>query len=60
MVKICYSVHHIGDREFGEKPPYENREVTSGICDDCFPKEMEDLRRWQEARTLTSNDKKGE
>lgn len=51
----CYSRHHQGDRLIGEKEPLANHEITSGLCDECFPKEMEDLRRWREFRTLTPN-----
>lgn len=47
MIQICYSKHHVGDRKYGEKDPLEDRSETHGICDPCFPREMEDIRAVQ-------------
>jgi hypothetical protein len=27
------------------KPPFDNDQVTHGLCQDCFPKEMERLKK---------------
>jgi hypothetical protein len=39
---------------FGLKEPYENDEETHGICEDCFPIEMERIERevkeWKEGK----------
>ncbi len=45
MIRICYSIHHVGDRKFGEKPPFDDPTETHGLCSSCFPIEMEDLKR---------------
>lgn len=34
----------------GEKEPLENEEITSGLCDPCFEKEMADVREFQRKR----------
>lgn len=47
MIRVCYSKHHIGDRKFGEKAPFEDKSETSGVCEECFPKEMENIRATQ-------------
>ena len=47
MIQACYSKHHIGDRKYGEKEPLKDRSETHGICDACFPREMEDIRAAQ-------------
>jgi hypothetical protein len=44
MIQICYSTFHIGDRKFGEKEPLSDKRATHGICNTCFPKEMEMVR----------------
>jgi hypothetical protein len=44
MIQICCSRHHVGDRRYGEKEPLKDRTETHGICDACFPKDMEDIR----------------
>ena len=45
MIRECYSKFHIGRRVFGEKPPFEDKSVTSGICPECFELEMDKLAR---------------
>ncbi len=47
MIQICCSKHHIGDRKYGEKEPLKDKSETHGICDECFPREMEDIRAVQ-------------
>jgi len=47
MIRVCYSKHHpAGPKVFGEKEPYNDLSLTSGICEDCFKKNMEDLHEW--------------
>lgn len=47
MIRVCYSTHHpVGPKVFGEKEPFEDLSLTSGICDECLPKDMEDLHAW--------------
>lgn len=41
MIRVCV----VCKKVFGEKPPYEDKSVTHGICEICFPKEMERMRR---------------
>jgi hypothetical protein len=36
----------------GEIEPYEDLFITSGICDGCFPRDMENIRRQMFARNL--------
>jgi hypothetical protein len=43
MIRICYSIHHIGDRKFGEKEPLEDKRETHGLCDPCFREEIQDI-----------------
>ena len=51
MIQICYSKHHAGPgKVFGEKTPYEDLSLTSGICEDCFPEEMKDLEEWKSSK----------
>jgi hypothetical protein len=45
MIRICYGKNHVGDRKIGEKPPYENKEETGGLCDACFEFEKIEIRR---------------
>jgi len=45
MIRICYSEHHQGDRKFGEKPPFEDKRETHGLCDACFKFERIEIRR---------------
>ncbi len=35
----------ICNKVFGEKEPFEDKSETHGLCDICFPKEMEKLKR---------------
>ncbi len=44
MIRICYGEHHQGDRKIGEKPPFENKEETHGLCDACFEHEKIEIR----------------
>ena len=32
----------------GEKEPLENKDMTSGICPECFPGELEKIRKLRE------------
>lgn len=34
--------------KFGEKPPYEDRSYTHGLCEECLPKEIERLKKEKE------------
>jgi len=43
MIRVCYSIHHIGDRKFGEKGPLEDKRETHGLCNLCFEKEIRDI-----------------
>ncbi|MFH2074549.1 MAG: hypothetical protein ABIJ57_04260 [Pseudomonadota bacterium] len=45
MIRECCSPYHKGDRIFGEKPPYDSKDVTSGFCDSCFLREVEKVER---------------
>ena len=45
MIRICYSEHHQGDRKFGEKPPYDDKSETGGLCDACFEFERIEIQR---------------
>lgn len=45
MFRVCYSKFHKGDPVFGEKPPYEDRSSTHGLCPSCFILEMEELEK---------------
>lgn len=53
MLRICCSIFHIGDRQFGEKPPLEDKSETHGYCPECFTKEAKKIKA-----TLASRDKK--
>jgi len=46
MIRQCY----VCQKFMGEKEPFEKKIVTSGICDECFPKELEKLRQYMETR----------
>ena len=45
MKRICYSVHHAGPRQFGEKEPILDQNETHGLCDPCFLKEIEEVEK---------------
>lgn len=45
MIRICYGKHHVGDRKIGEKPPYEDKSETGGLCDECFKLEKIEIQR---------------
>lgn len=45
MIRVCYSKFHKGSQIFGEKPPYEDKSYTHGLCETCFDLEMEELER---------------
>lgn len=49
MIRVCYICWKI----MGEKEPYKDKSMTSGICEECFPGELEKLRKWKEAREKT-------
>jgi hypothetical protein len=40
MIRRCYRCNKI----FGEKPPFENKDETSGVCDDCWPLEKVEIQ----------------
>lgn len=44
MIRVCYSIHHVGNRKFGEKEPLEDKRETHGLCDSCFEKEIQDIQ----------------
>jgi len=46
MLRWCY----ICKEFYGEKPPYENKQVTSGICPKCWPSELEKLDKIRRER----------
>jgi hypothetical protein len=48
MKRWCY----IHNGFFGEQEPLDNPDVTSGICDACFPGEMEKIEKIRKARAL--------
>lgn len=31
-------------KDMGEKPPYEDKSITHGICDECYRKAVEDIK----------------
>lgn len=35
MIRVCYSRFHIGNRVFGEKEPFDNKNETGGLCSIC-------------------------
>ncbi len=45
MIRICYGKNHVGDRKIGEKPPFENKEETGGLCDECFKLEKIEIQQ---------------
>jgi len=44
MIRMCYRCKKI----MGEKEPFEDKSITSGLCDDCFPKELQRMKEEQE------------
>jgi hypothetical protein len=52
MIRACCSRYHVGPKVMGEIEPYEDLSITSAICDGCFPRDMEDIRRQMFRRTL--------
>jgi hypothetical protein len=44
MIRSCCSDHHIGDRIFGEKEPFEDKSETHGYCDPCFELEKIEIQ----------------
>ncbi len=55
MIRICYSIHHQGNRKFGEKPPFDDLSETGGLCDRCFPIEKERLMKEIEEHQKAKN-----
>lgn len=47
MIRECYICKKI----MGEKEPYENKSMTSGICNECFPLEMAKIEKVREKKT---------
>ena len=45
MIRVCFSIHHVGNRVFGEKEPLDDRSETHGLCPDCLPKDLADFNR---------------
>jgi hypothetical protein len=41
MIRICMRCGGF----MGEKPPFEDQSETHGICDECWPKEHERLKK---------------
>ncbi len=37
MIQKCYSCGDI----YGEKEPFEDESISHGLCESCFPQEME-------------------
>ena len=52
MIRACCSKYHVGPKVMGEIEPYDDLSITGGICDDCFPRDMEDIRKQMFARNL--------
>lgn len=44
MIRICCSKHHQGNKVFGEKEPFENKDETHGYCDECFKLETVEIQ----------------
>lgn len=40
MIQQCYRCNTI----YGEKEPLEDKRVTHGLCEECYPKEMQRLQ----------------
>lgn len=40
MIRQCCQCGKI----YGEKPPFEDRSITSGFCEKCFREKMEEIR----------------
>jgi len=60
VIQICYSKHHAGPgKVFGEKEPFEDLSLTSGICEDCFPEELKDLEEWKSSKLSRPNTTSG-
>jgi len=48
MIRVCCSRFHWGDKVFGEKEPFGNKEETHGFCENCFRLETEYVMEQQE------------
>jgi len=40
MIRVCMRCKCV----MGEKPPFEDKSETHGICDECWPKEHERIK----------------
>lgn len=49
MIQICYSKFHQGNRKYGEKEPLHEKSETHGVCDRCWPLELEHIREEYES-----------
>jgi hypothetical protein len=52
MVRVCMICNEV----FGEKEPLEDRSETHGICDECWPKEHERIKKELAPLTSASSD----
>lgn len=43
MLRICCSSFHKGEKLFGEKAPFEDRDETHGFCTACFALELQKI-----------------
>ena len=41
MIRVCYRCKII----MGEKEPFEDKSETHGLCEVCFPKEREEIKK---------------
>jgi hypothetical protein len=46
LIRICCVCGKI----FGEKEPYEDKSYTHGLCDECFKKEIEKIKKYQKEK----------
>jgi hypothetical protein len=53
MRQVCYICGIL----YGLKEPLDNDSETHGICDDCFPIVMEQIRQEREKRNATGHSK---
>jgi hypothetical protein len=52
MIRICMRCGSF----MGEKPPYEDTSETHGLCDECWPKEHERLKKQIDKSTSEASD----
>jgi len=53
MIRICY----VCLRVYGEKPPFEDKRETSGICPECLPGELKKLQEFIDTKNLKTPNK---